>query len=238
MLKAFLTSTALAVLALPLASAAKDQPDPVGEVEWTYSGDRLQFSREGSHVSLDADEAPAVFADLARAEVEGAPIAFALDREAGSLACTGSADEDGEAAGTCRFAPDRSFLDALAARGIEPEDDDLLSMALVDAHLATIDDLARLGFKAEDSGDVVAISAMGVTGAYAASLAEAGLKIEDLENLIGAKAVGVDAAWVREMADAGYAGLDIEQAIEMRALDITPDYARRMARVLAATGGN
>jgi hypothetical protein len=244
-----IAALAVCAAAATLASAHDDAPGAgdrryrsVTGIEWSYLGDdggRLQFEREGMTVTLGADQLPEAVAALTAmaAPARGSPVAFALVREAGALACAGNVTERG-AGGTCRFDPDEGFVSALAARGLVPERvEDLLRLALVDARVASVDELSRAGFAVGDVDELTTVAALGVTGAYAVELREAGLVPENLDELVSAKAVDIEPDWVAAMADAGFPGLGLDEAIELRALGVTPDYARRMARVMRATEG-
>jgi hypothetical protein len=230
------------------ASAAEARSyRPIERIRWTYDDEsfpggtsrQLRFTHDRSNSSIGADGDPDVqriVATIAHA-APGEDVTFSLAREAGTLACTGRAEEGGRGSGTCRFVPDNRFASALESRGIAPHDsDDMFALTLVDAHLATVDDLVGQGFRFDDAGDLIAVSALDVTPAYVAELRGGGLKVEELGDLIAAKALKVDAEWLRAMAQAGYPGLAVDQAIQMRALGVTPDYAVRMARVLRAVG--
>jgi hypothetical protein len=220
---------------------------PIERIHWTYddesfagrSSRQLRFTHDHSNSSIGADGDPDVqqiVATIAHAAV-GEDVTFSLAREAGTLACSGRAEEGGRAGGSCRFDPDNRFAAELARRSIAPDDsDDMLALTLVDAHLATADGLTADGFRFDDSGDFIAVSALEVTPAYVDELRGAGLRVDELGDLIAARALKVDAQWLRDMARAGYPGLTVDQAIQMRALGVTPDYAVRMARVLRAVG--
>jgi hypothetical protein len=243
---------ALSVAAATFTSAQGDAPTAAAgtfasmtDIEWSYAtrarDDRgepyLRFEREGMSTTMSVDGLPEAQAALASA-TPGQPVSFAVAREAGALACTGRVAAPGRAGGTCRFDPDHSFVAALAAHGLVPEDgEDLLGLAFVDARLGSIEDLSRAGFAVTTVDELMTVSALQVTGAYALALRDAGLQPEDLDALVSARAVGVEPGWVSEMAQAGYPGLDLNKAIELRALGVTTEYARRMARVARAMEG-
>jgi hypothetical protein len=250
------------IAALTLLSAAPSLPQAASQlapaaaarsygaiepIRWTYDDEtfpggnawQLRFKHDHSNSSLSSDDDPDVqrIIDTIAHTPAGQALAFSLAREAGTLACSGRAEEGGRGSGTCRFDPNNGFGAELHRRGIAPDDsDDMLALTLVDAHLATVDGLLAEGFHFDDAGDLIAVSALGVTPNYAAELRGAGLKVDELGDLIAAKALKVDAVWLKAMAQAGYPDLAIGQAIQMRALGVTPDYAVRMGRVLRAVG--
>ena len=221
---------------------------PIDAIRWTFgdesSGDRhsarqLRFSHGHSNSSISPDRDPEVqrVVDAIARAAPGQTLSFALTREAGTISCSGRADDGGDGSGTCRFDPDPSFAAALAAREIAAKDsEEMLALTLVNAHLATADGLAGEGFRLGGAGDLIAVSALGVTPAYAGELRGAGLKIYEIGDLIAARALKIDASWLGAMADAGYPNLEVGKAIQMRALGVTPDYAMKMAHVLRQVG--
>ena len=232
----------------PAAATARAYP-AIDPLRWTYNlpdwrdagpQKMLRFSHRLSTSSLgtnDSADVQAFVAAIAAAR-PGDPLSFTLAREAGTLACSGRADADGTAAGTCRFDPAAGFATALARHGLAPQDsDEMLALTLVGAKLATLDGLEGKGFQFSDAGDLIAVSALGVSAAYADELRDAGLQVDQLGDLIAARALRIDAQWLAQMARADYPNLAVGKAIQMRALGVTPDYAARMSRVLAATGG-
>jgi hypothetical protein len=139
------------------------------------------------------------------------------------LACGGRAEEGGRASGTCRFDPDQAFAARLVRHGIAAEDSDaMLSLTLVDARIATVNGLAAQGFRFQNAGELIAVSALGVTPGYAGDLRAAGLHVDTIDDLIAARALKIDARWLADMARAGYPDLAVGKAIQMRALASRP----------------
>jgi hypothetical protein len=252
-------SITLATLALFAAAPTLSQTAPAGhpaaarscraldDIHWSYdeetssgrSTNPLRLTRDGMNTGFGSDEARLLMGEHATASLAspGEAVTFSVVREAGALACSGRVERQGHASGHCRFDPDERFTTALAGRGLPPEDsDEVLSLALVDAHVASVDGLVAQGYRFEKADDLVAVAALDVTPAYAGEMRDAGLKIGDLDDLVAARALHVDAAWLREMAKAGYPHLGFDRAIQMRALGVTPEYATKMARVLRAVG--
>jgi hypothetical protein len=217
------------------------------DIRWSYdeesspghSTNQLRLTRDGMNTGFGSDEARRLMGELATASLAspGEAVSFTVVRDAGALACSGRVERQGHASGSCRFDPDERFIRALAGRGLPPEDsEEVLSLALVDAHIASVDGLVAQGYRFEKADDLVAVAALDVTPAYAGELRDAGLKVGALDDLVASKALGVDASWLREMAQAGYPHLDFDRAIQMRALGVTPEYAMKMTRVLRAVG--
>ena len=162
------------------------------------------------------------------------PVRFAIRREAGTADCIGARSRRA-AAGTCRFASDPNFEQGLAQRGVRlGKRKNLIALALVDAHLALVDELSREGLEIADASDLIASTALGVTGGYVHGLKAAGLAFDKLGDVYAARALNVDAAFVREMAAAGYPHLTVSQAITMKAVGVTPEYAEAMNRAAGA----
>ena len=244
----FAAAPTLSQTAVPTAQhAAARSYRVLDDIRWSYdeesspgrSTNPLRLTRDGMNTSFGSDEARQIMGEHATASLNspGEAVTFSIVREAGTLACSGAVESPGHAAGRCRFDPDGSFTSAMSARGLPPEDSAMvLSLALVDAHVASVDGLVAQGYRFEKADDLVAVAALDVTPAYAGELRDAALKVDDLDDLVAAKALDVDGEWLREMARAGYPHLEFEQAIQMRALGVTPEYATKMARVLRAVG--
>jgi hypothetical protein len=250
----------LAALTLLVAAPSLPQPaarhlaaersrtyQSIERIRWTnddesFHGDssrQLRFIRDRSNSSISAKGDPEVerIIDTIANSEPGQDIAFSLAREAGTLACAGKAEDGARGSGTCRFDPNDRYAAELARRGIAPDDsDDMMGLTLVDAHLATVDALTSQGLHFGDAGELIAVSALGVTPSYANDLRQAGLHIDAIGDLIAARALKIDAQWLGEMAQAGYPHLEVGKAIQMRALGVTPDYAMKMARVLRTVG--
>jgi hypothetical protein len=231
----------------PAAATEVASDRPIETIRWTYDDERfpggstrqLRFLHDRSESSVEPVGDPDVqrIIDTIQHAAAGQPLSFGLSREAGALACTGEAGQDGRGAGTCRFNPSARFAAELSRRGIAPNgSDEMLALTLVDAHLATVEALTGSGFRFDDAGDLIAVTALDIDAAYANELRGAGLRIDKLGDLIAAKALKIDAKWLREMGSAGYPNLAVGQAIQMRALGVTPDYAMKMDRVLRAAG--
>lgn len=172
-------------------------------------------------------------AGIAPGEADG-PVRFSISAEAGRTDCSGTRT-NGVARGTCRFASAPAFEGGLQQRGVALERRrDLLTLTLVDARLALVEDFSRDGFMVRESGDLIAASALGMTGAWSHELKGAGLTAADFNDLIAARALNVDGAFLRAMAGAGYANLSAHQAVAMKAVGVTPEYAAAMNRAALA----
>ena len=162
------------------------------------------------------------------------PVRFAIRREAGTADCTGTR-HGRAAAGGCRFVSVPAFEQALAQRGVRlGKRSNLIALALVDAHLALVDELSREGLPIADASDLIAASALKVTGDYVHALKAAGLVFEKLGDVYAARALNVDRQFLESMAAAGYPHLTLSQAVTMKAVGVTPEYAEAMNRAAGA----
>ncbi|PAL20319.1 hypothetical protein [Sphingopyxis sp. GW247-27LB] len=250
-MKALIVTASLAMLSA-LASAAPLQPTgspPVlTDIRWDIlpaggkgAGDdephlRIRSDRSSSSLALDGSRPEVAAAKRALAGGAG-PVAFTVAHQAGTLACDGRLSRRYEGKGDCRFTADPGFEQALAKRGIAPDERrDLLAMLLVDATVELADGLADAGLRAEDAGELIAAAALHVTPAYVRDLRAAPMKLASLDDAFACRALGVDAGYVRELADAGYTKLSVEDVVSLKALGVSGDYARRMNA--AATEAN
>ena len=85
----------------------------------------------------------------------GAPVNFRLDRDAGTIVCSGVARR-WRGTGECRFQADAAFAAALADRGYgRASDGQLFSLALYDLGHAYIDELKRQDYARPTVADLV-----------------------------------------------------------------------------------
>jgi hypothetical protein len=230
-------ATALAVALLigaaaPARTPTASPPLNIHDIAWSVSeakGRDVQFSYERGHDSFSLDPDRSELAELRAAlDRPAGDVAFTVAREAGTLSCRGTLDRPFDGVGTCDFAGDPRFVEALASRHLRPEHRaDLLAMALVDANLALIDGLSANGLPARNTGDVIAAAALHLTPEYVGSLASAGLEMKSIDDAIACRALGIDGEYVRGIIAAGYAA-STREIIAMKATGVTPEYARKM----------
>lgn len=224
---------------VPEAPANSELRWSASELQWRKSPGTymLRLERKGDTMqhSIDPDNpAMAGLLDALRGNQGARPVRFTLDREAGRLDCAGSAGRD-KGSGTCDFTPSREFASALARRGIRLEGDkDAFALTMVDAHVALVDDLQRLGVPVRTTEELAGLSALEVSARWVEGLIAAGRKPPTVETLLAFKALGIDPDYVRGMAAAGYGDVSDEKLLEFKALDITPGYLRAMNGKAAA----
>lgn len=204
-------------------------------IAWTVSDTatgaptlRIRHESSSSTFPLDSGEPDLGQVKAALGSPSQGAVAFAIDREAGLLTCRGTLERRYEGGGDCVFAPDAAFEAGLASRRLAPkQEDDLLTMALVDADLALIDGLTRQDLSPRSLDDVIAAAALDVTPGYVAGLRSAGLDLRSLDDAVACRALGIDEAYVRAIAAAGY-DPSVHELIAMKATGVTPEYARKI----------
>ena len=229
------TAALTTVIACAAPSNAAD-PLVMTDIEWKAQPGKgqphLRVSHGRSSSDLSLGSARAALAP-ARDALQGAagPVAFTVEHEAGTLACTGTLTRAFEGTGRCRFTSDPAFEAALASRALVPERrSDMLSMLMVDATIALADGLTDAGAKPKDADELIAAAALEVTPAYLRDLKSKALVLTDVDDAIACKALGVDGAYVRGLAAAGYRKLSAHDVVGMKAMGVTGEYAVAMNR--------
>lgn len=163
--------------------------------------------------------------DLAGFRSSGSrPLHFSVIREAGRLDCSGHGGES-YAAGNCSFTRDAAFARLLEDRGIgNPTDEQALGLMAVNARRDVIDAVAAARYPTPSINDLMALSALGVDGAYIRSMAAAGYRPQSVDALVQFKALNITPAWIAGFSRIGYANLPAEHLVQLKALDITPEF--------------
>jgi len=250
-----LTGLCLAfTLLLPLAAQAQDAP-----IRWSaWPADRgkvqLKLSQGDRMNNQDWDASELQGLDT---RFPGGPLAFRIQRQAGTLSCTGNGRE-GRGEGTCRFARDASYFDGLARRDVRVTADlDAWQLALFDVRLELLDELRRQDYRTPSVKDLIAAGIFQIDAAFVRALGAAGYRQRELDDLIpfrihritpgyirSIKAAnprlkletkdlvalhihGVTPEWVEGWAKLGY-DLDVKQLTNTRIHNVSPDYARAM----------
>jgi hypothetical protein len=162
----------------------------------------------------------------------GAPLVFRLAREAGTIECSGTAQGDRRAAGTCRFAPDEAFAADLARRGIgRAEPEQLFHLAVAGVGRPLLDELARQGYPTPGLSDLVALGIHGADVDYLRGLDAAGYRVGSLDKLVAFRIHGVTPAYISEMAALGAAfrRMSPDDLVGMRIHGVRPEQARELA---------
>jgi hypothetical protein len=205
------------------------------DIAWNVSGaatgtPTLRISHESTSSSfpLDGGERDLGSVRAALGSPNQGSVTFTIDREAGLLTCRGTLERPYQGSGDCVFAPDAAFEAGVKARGLTPKNnEDLLTMALVDADLALIDGLTRHGLSPRSINDVIAAAALDVTPGYVAGLQSAGLALESIDDAVACRALDIDEVYVRGIVAAGY-DPSARELIAMKATGVTPEYAQKI----------
>jgi hypothetical protein len=156
-----------------------------------------------------------------------APVTFALRREAGTFACTGSAG-DGSGAGQFTYAPDAAFDNALAARGFgRPTYPQSLELAVAATTLAFVDQI-RGSAPHATVADLVGAVERGVNARYVAELAALGYRVGSLDALARLRDHGISANYIRAIQADGYRNLSPEDLIALAEHGVSVAFVDRL----------
>jgi hypothetical protein len=175
--------------------------------------------------STDFRQSDLVGLDLAGFRASGTrPLRFSVIREAGRLDCGGHGGES-YAAGNCSFAADPGFTDVLVRHGIaRPTDAQAFGLMAVNARRELIDGIVEAHYPTPSINNLMALSALEVTGAYIGEMARAGYRPRSIDSLIQFKALDITPGWIAGFARIGYADVPAEALVQLKALDITPEF--------------
>lgn len=159
------------------------------------------------------------------------PLRFSLTREAGRLDCTGNGGGS-HAAGNCSFTADPAFTQLLVSHGIgRPTREQSFGLMAVDARRELIDALAAAHYPTPAIDDLIAMTALNVTGKYIADLSRAGYHPGNIHSLIQFKALNVTPEWIGGLARIDYGNVPAQQLVQLKALGITPDFISGFDRI-------
>lgn len=156
---------------------------------------------------------------------------FSVIREAGRLDCSGYGG-DSHGAGHCSFAPDPAFTQLLETRRIgKPTNKQAFGLMAVNARRNLVDAFAAARYPTPSIDDLIALSALGVGGAYVHNMAASGYRPQSIEALIQLKALNITPTWIAGFARIGYASLPAEELVQLKALDIAPEFIAGFERI-------
>ncbi|MFL6722294.1 MAG: hypothetical protein ACJ8FT_10910 [Sphingomonas sp.] len=159
------------------------------------------------------------------------PIRFAIVRDAGRLDCAGSGGKQ-HATGNCRFSDNPAFTQLLVSRGIgRPTEGQSFGLMAVNARRDLIEAVAAARYPAPTIDDLMALSALGVDGAYISQMASIGYRPRSIETLIQFKALGITPQWLAGFVRVGYANVPGDGLMQIRALGITPEFIAGYQRI-------
>ena len=212
----FIAGTSGAYAAGPLVGrwSIATRGDDTGRVQL-----RLEYSEAGDGNSYNASwSSPVPIADagipVERLRGPVAPVSFAIQREPGAFACTGSAGE-GTGAGQFIYQQSGSFDAALASRGMgRPTPHESLELAIAGTTLAFVDQVRGSSAHATVA-DLVRAVQHGVNARYVADLAALGYKTSSLDQLVRMRDHGVSPDFVRAVQAAGYRNLSSDDLVRL-----------------------
>ena len=173
---------------------------------------------------------------LTREQVlSGGPVHFSLAREAGTVECEGSF-QDQKGSGTFRFTANQAFVSAMKSRGFdfeketenkyegkhEPENR-LFAATTLNVTTALADDLSSAGFKL-DVGDLFKAAIFKIDSNFMREMKATGFPNLDMNDLVKARIFHIDAEFVRQATQMGFDKQPFEQLVKMSIFKITPQF--------------
>ena len=157
----------------------------------------------------------------------GANVSFEVVRDGGTLHCAGHAAQ-GSGGGTFTYAPNPSFADELARRGVSrPNGDEQLRMTLSDVSLAFVDTLRGYHYTVTSPEELIRLTDHGVDSKYVSSIEAAGYHVESAEDLVRMVDHGVSQAFIASMRSLGYHP-SADELVRMVDHGVTPEFAQGM----------
>jgi hypothetical protein len=208
----------------------------------TKQGPRVQlnFSRttaRGGHNQNGSSYLYSELQGLTEQQAQNGRVSFSLVREAGTIACEGTF-MNGRGSGTFTFTPNRSFFDAMKARGFdfeksdskhggEPVEERMFAAATVNVTTALADDLLSANFGKLDADDLFKAAIFKVDGKFMAEMKNTGFNL-GMEDLVKARIFKVDADYVRQVAQMGFNDRNFEELVKFRIFKVTPEYLNEL----------
>jgi hypothetical protein len=154
-------------------------------------------------------------------------VQFVITRDAGRFDCKGYL-EDGEGAGSFRFAPDASYVKAMNALGYTDIDTEKqFAMAVHDVSLEFARQMKGERLSGLDTDKLIAFRIFNVTPQFIRELRVEGLPASDSDRLIAFRVHGVTPAMVRELKKSGL-DADEDELIAMRVHGVSPEFISEM----------
>ena len=206
-------------------------------------GDRiyLSFERRTEKGGKNQHGSRFLYSDLqglTKAQTEGSgSVRFSLVREAGRIDCEGTFT-DGKGAGTFRFTPNKSFIEAMRSRGFDFEksskyddDDDgnqpmerLFAATTLNVTTALADDLLSADFGKLDVDDLFKAAIFHVDSKYMREMKASGFPNITFDDLVKARIFKIDADYVKQVVEMGFNNEPFESLVKMRIFKVTPEF--------------
>jgi hypothetical protein len=219
-------------IAVTLATYAALAGETISPIQWTVG--RAARDEEPAHIQLSIGYPSttgsgvgwtrgavslAELQGLTEAELNATAetnVRFRIVRDAGTLACSGSALRY-RGTGQCRFLPNERFATVLEQRGIgSPTERQQFSLTIHDTGYALIEELVRQHYARPTLDEFVSAGSNGIDVDYLRAMDAAGYRFGDVRTLIRAQANSVSPQFVLDLKTRGYAHLSIDELITMR----------------------
>ena len=171
---------------------------------------------------------------LTREQVQtGGPVRFSLVREAGTIDCEGSFQNE-KGSGTFRFTGSQAFVSAMKSRGFDFEkdssteegrfEDRLFSAAALNVTTTLADDLNSAGFGKLDVSDLFKAAIFKIDSAFMREMKATGFPNLGMEDLVKARIFKIDAKLVSQAAQMGFEKEGFESLVKMQIFNVTPEF--------------
>jgi hypothetical protein len=166
--------------------------------------------------------------------LSGGAVKFSLVREAGTIDCEGSF-QNNKGAGTFRFTANPQFISAMKSRGFnfekpskngsenEPENR-LFAATTLNVTTALADDLLAAKFENLDVEDLFKAAIFKIDGKFMAEMKATGFPNLMMEDLVKARIFKIDAEYVRQVREMGFDKQDMESLVKLRIFKVTPEF--------------
>ena len=164
----------------------------------------------------------------------GGAVKFSLVREAGTIECEGSF-QNNKGAGTFRFIANPQFVSAMKTRGFDFEADSargknqdleerLFAAATLDVTTALADDLLAADFGKLDVDDLFKAAIFKVDSQFMREMKASGFPNLGMEDLVKARIFKIDADFVKKVVAMGFDKEPFESLVKMRIFKVTPEF--------------
>lgn len=237
----------IATLTLAVCLLAATSAMAAVEGAWTSSADEKRPDRVymnityERHNNMGSTMKLADFAGLSSAQIHAAtmtPVQFELRREAGTIAFEGTY-RNGKGAGQFTFTPNRSYITAVRALGVDfdlghkkrdrSEEQTLFTLALHDVSTAFIRTMQAEGFKVSLE-KYLTMRIFDITPEYIREMRSLGFKDLDDDELVASKIHKVTPDYVRQMRASGW-DLSLDELQSSRIHGATPEFAASMKKL-------
>jgi hypothetical protein len=168
----------------------------------------------------------------------GGPVKFKLVREAGTIDCEGSFQNQ-RGSGTFRFTGNQAFVSAMKSRGFDFEKDSaandrlhgqnkLFTAAALNVTTALADDLSSAGFTKLDVDDLFKAAIFKIDSQFMREMKANGFPNPDMEELVKARIFKVDGDLVRLASQLGFEKNSLESLVKMRIFKVTPEFVAEL----------